>query len=514
MLAVVLSLIAVCAALNNGLGRTPQMGWNSWNHFGCGINEALIRSTIDAMVSTGLFAAGYKYVNLDDCWQSTRTSSGVIVPDPNNFPNGVKVLADYAHSKGLLFGLYSDAGHYTCAGRPGSLGYEKIDASTYASWEVDYLKYDNCNTDGTSPKVRYPVMRDALNASGRHIFYSMCEWGVEDPATWSAPVGNSWRTTGDISDSWSSMTSLLDQNNRWASYAAPGGWNDPDMLEVGNGHMTTAEYRAHFSLWCLMKSPLLVGCDITKMSADTLAILTAPEVIAVNQDPLGVQGSLITSKLMQRPAGWMPAAEPAALEVRACKSGAVSQQFVLQSDSTIRNQGLCVDITDCKSANEAAVETYTCHPTDTNSCAQSKNQLWDYGSDQTIKSRMDGRCLDVYNFAGPKVQMYSCNAGTNQKWTFNSADSTLRNNGLCLTAIAGSELLQVYAGLQADKSQVAVLFNRAQAAANMTLSFSDIGMSGAHKVRDLWARKDLGTFTGEFVAMVPSHDVVMVKVSA
>jgi alpha-galactosidase len=247
------------------------------------------------MVSTGLAKAGYKYVNMDDCWAGTRDAQGNIHPDATAFPNGVKPLADYAHEKGLLFGLYSDAGTKTCAGRPGSLHYETNDANMYASWGVDYLKYDNCNTDGSKPETRYPVMRDALNKTGRHIFYSMCEWGQDNPATWAPTVGNSWRTTGDIGDTWASMTNLIGLNDAWARYAAPGGWNDPDMLEVGNGGLTLNEQRAHFSLWCLTKAPLLIGCDITKMSNDTFEILTAPEVIAVNQDRLGVQGKRVVS---------------------------------------------------------------------------------------------------------------------------------------------------------------------------------------------------------------------------
>ena len=189
-------------SLDNGLGLTPQMGWNSWNKFGCDIDENLIRNTIDSLVNEGFLAAGYNYINLDDCWQINRTEDGHIVVDQNKFPSGIKSLADYAHSKGLKFGLYSDAGFYTCQFRPGSLGYEEIDAQTYADWGVDYLKYDNCYTDGTEPEVRYPVMRDALNKTGRPIFYSMCEWGVNDPAKWAKPVGNSWRTTGDIFNSW------------------------------------------------------------------------------------------------------------------------------------------------------------------------------------------------------------------------------------------------------------------------------------------------------------------------
>ena len=282
-----LLLISYTLSLNNGLGKTPQMGWNSWNKFGCNINEKLIYDTIDALVDSGLVDAGYNYINLDDCWQSARDSNGKIVVDPKAFPNGIKPLADYAHKKGLLFGLYSDAGYKTCAGRPGSLGYEEIDARTYAEWGVDYLKYDNCFTDGTPPEVRYPVMRDALLKQNRPIFYSMCEWGVNDPATWAKPVGNSWRTTGDIFNSWSSMINIIDQNNRWYEYAGPGGWNDPDMLEVGNGGMTVEEEKIHFVLWSTSKAPFLIGCDITKMSKSTFDILMNPEVIAINQDPLG-----------------------------------------------------------------------------------------------------------------------------------------------------------------------------------------------------------------------------------
>jgi alpha-galactosidase len=275
-------------SLENGLGRTPQMGWNSWNHFGCGINEDLIKKTAYAIANGPLKAAGYEYVNLDDCWQVSRNASGYIIPDPN-FPSGIAALAEYVHSLGLKFGLYSDAGTKTCAGRPGSIGYEVQDATIYAEWKVDYLKYDNCYDTGTAPEVRYPVMRDALLAVSRPIFFSMCEWGRDDPATWAPQVGNSWRTTGDIKDTWDSVLTLIDLNDKWAEVAAPGGWNDPDMLEVGNGGMTTDEYRSHFSLWAISKAPLLVGCDVTTMSNDTINILTNPEVIAVNQDPLGVQ---------------------------------------------------------------------------------------------------------------------------------------------------------------------------------------------------------------------------------
>jgi len=289
------SLAAPAFGLNNGLARTPQMGFNTWNHFGCSVSEKLVKATANVLISTGLASIGYTYVNLDDCWQVSRDANGTIVADPNRFPSGIAALADALHDQGLMLGLYSDAGTATCQGRPGSLNYEKQDAQTYADWKVDYLKYDNCNNNNIDPKVRYPIMRDALNATGRQIFYSMCEWGVEDPATWAVPVGNSWRSTGDISDKWESMLKNLDQNDKFWNYSGPGGWSDPDMLEVGNGGMTTIEYTSHFSLWALVKAPLIIGCDLTSMSYDTYTILRNQEVIAINQDPLGVQGHRVSA---------------------------------------------------------------------------------------------------------------------------------------------------------------------------------------------------------------------------
>ncbi|XP_045815161.1 alpha-galactosidase-like isoform X2 [Trifolium pratense] len=285
------------AMIANGLGRTPPMGWNSWNHFQCDITEDLIKETADAMVSTGLADLGYQYINLDDCWgELNRDSKGNLVAKSSTFPSGIKALADYVHSKGLKLGIYSDAGNLTCSKKmPGSLGYEDQDAKTFASWGVDYLKYDNCDNNNIDPKERYPRMSEALLNSGRPIFFSLCEWGSEDPAIWGKSVGNSWRTTGDIEDKWESMTTRADQNNKWASYAGPGGWNDPDMLEIGNGGMTTEEYRAHFSIWALAKAPLLIGCDIRALDDTTKELLSNSEVIAVNQDKLGVQGKKVKS---------------------------------------------------------------------------------------------------------------------------------------------------------------------------------------------------------------------------
>jgi len=283
---------------SNGLGRRPQMGWNSWNHFGCNIDDNIIRGTADAMISTGLSKVGYQYVNIDDCWaEQNRDFQGNLVAKASTFPSGMKALADYVHSKGLKLGIYSDAGSNTCSKTmPGSLGHEDQDARTFASWGIDYLKYDNCFNGGTSPLERYPKMSEALRNAGRPIFYSMCEWGDQNPATWAPKIANSWRTTGDIEDKWESITSRADQNNQWAAYAGPGGWNDPDMLEVGNGNMNIEEYRSHFSIWALMKAPLLIGCDIRSASPQTLEILGNKEVINVNQDPLGVQGKKVSKQ--------------------------------------------------------------------------------------------------------------------------------------------------------------------------------------------------------------------------
>jgi alpha-galactosidase len=281
-------------AWDNGLALTPPMGWNSWNKFACNVSEDLIKGMADAMVSSGMKDAGYEYVVIDDCWQVSRDASGNIVVDAQRFPGGMKALADYVHSKGLKFGIYSDAGTKTCAGRPGGRGHEYQDAIQYAAWGVDYLKYDWCSTGKENAEATYATMRDALQSAGRPIVFSLCEWGTSKPWLWAKDVGNLWRTTGDIYDCWDcdkgGWTKILDQQDGLEPFAGPGHWNDPDMLEVGNGGMTTTEYRSHFSLWCLLDAPLIAGNDLKTMPADIKEILTNKEVIAVNQDPLGMQG--------------------------------------------------------------------------------------------------------------------------------------------------------------------------------------------------------------------------------
>ncbi len=283
------------------LAATPPMGWNSWNKFGCNVSDALIRATADAIASSGMKDAGYQYVVIDDCWQVSRKPDGTIVPDPKRFPD-MKALADYVHSKGLKFGVYSDAGTATCQNRPGSHGYEEKDAAQYAAWGVDYLKYDWCHHEGIDPKVAYTAMRKALDATGRPIVFSMCEWGSNQPWLWAQNVGHLWRATGDIKACWDckqrphdglGVTQILDLVEPLAKYAGPHGWNDPDMLEVGNPGLTDSENRAHFTMWAMLAAPLIAGNDIRSMPDDVKTILTNTDVIAIDQDPLGKQGTRV-----------------------------------------------------------------------------------------------------------------------------------------------------------------------------------------------------------------------------
>lgn len=294
-------------SVSDGLALTPPMGWNSWNKFGCNVSEDMIKSMADAMVKSGMKDAGYVYVNIDDCWQVRRDESGNIVADPQRFPHGMKAVGDYIHSLGLKFGVYSDAGSKTCAGRPGGLGHEYQDALQYAAWGVDYLKYDWCNTTTQDARASYANMRKALDASGRPIVLSICEWGTAKPWLWGKEVGgNLWRTTDDINDRWGGpqkwphggccsygVTGILDLQVGLQSYAGPGHWNDPDMLEVGNGGMSDTEYRSHFSLWALLAAPLIAGNDLRTMRPEIHDILTNKEVIAVDQDALGREGERV-----------------------------------------------------------------------------------------------------------------------------------------------------------------------------------------------------------------------------
>lgn len=308
-----LFLLLILASINiqsqkfEGLAKTPPLGWNSWNTFATDINEQLVKDIADKFVELGLKDAGYEYIVLDDGWMAKeRDANGNLIADPIKFPNGMKALADYIHSKGLKFGLYNCAGSKTCAGYPGSRGYEYQDARSYASWNVDFLKYDWCNTGKINAESAYITMRDALKAAERPIVFSICEWGDNQPWKWGKDVGHLWRVTGDIINcwdcevghgSWSSwgIWKIINMRKDIRKAAGPGHWNDFDMMEVGNG-MTDAEDRTHFAMWSMLASPLIMGNDLRTASKETIKTLINKEVISVNQDKLGIQGFRFTNE--------------------------------------------------------------------------------------------------------------------------------------------------------------------------------------------------------------------------
>ena len=359
---------------SNGLAKTPPMGWNSWNKFRNKVSDQVVREIADAMVKNGMKAAGYIYVNIDDTWEGSRDPQGAIRSN-EKFPD-MKALADYVHVKGLKLGIYSSPGPKTCAQFEGSFQHEEQDAKTFAAWGIDYLKYDWCSAgrvyQSSSMPAAYAKMGQALLDSGRPIVYSLCQYGAQNVGEWGARTGgNLWRTTGDIRDTWASVSDLgFEKQIGREKYAGPGHWNDPDMLEIGNGGMSEIEYRTHMSLWSLLAAPLLAGNDLRDVSPGILEILTNKEVIAVDQDELGKQGTRVSK---------------------------------------------------------------------------------------------DGD-------------------------------------------------LEVWARPLADGGHAVCMFNRGGASAKVTARWSDIGVSGSHKVRDLWAHADRGKFSDEYAAEVPSHGVVMVRV--
>ncbi|AGL16461.1 glycoside hydrolase family 27 protein [Actinoplanes sp. N902-109] len=481
---------APAQALANNLALTPPMGWNDWNAYGCNVSETLVKQTADKLVSSGLAAAGYQYVNIDDCWmQHSRDGAGNLQPDYGKFPDGISGTAAYVHSKGLKLGIYEDAGTSTCAGYPGSLGHEAQDARSFAAWGVDYLKYDNCYNNGSSTTqqyiARYSAMRDALAATGRPIVYSICEWGVNAPWTWAAPVGNLWRTTGDIQNNYASMLSIFHQNVGLAAYAGPGQWNDPDMLEVGNG-MTATEDRAHFSLWAEMAAPLLAGNNLVNASSTTLSILGNRAVIAVDQDAAGKQGRMVSSTggldVLAKPLAngdvsvvlFNEGSSTATISTTAAaigKSGASSYGLTdlwtgatsttsgtisssvpghgvvmyrvsggTTSDpggsttvSTIRGvaSNRCLDDPNSNTTNGTLPVIWDCNG--------GTNQQWTRSGNQL---QVLGKCLDAYNnqtAAGTKVEIWDCNGQANQQWTVNADGSiTGVQSGLCLDVIGSA----------------------------------------------------------------------------
>ncbi len=307
ILRIIFIIAAILASVNAksqkspNLALTPPMGWNSWNTFGTDINEKLVKEIADAFVKYGLKDAGYEYIVLDDGWMAPqRDSCYNLVPDPEKFPNGIKALADYIHAKGLKLGIYNCAGSHTCAGYPGSRGFEFQDAKLYAQWGVDFLKYDWCSTKNLNAKGAYETMRNAIAASGRPMIFSICEWGDNNPWEWASEMGHMWRVTGDIINCWNCELSfgnfsswgiwpIINMRKDIRKYSGPGHWNDFDMMEVGNG-FTPAEDRVHFAMWCMLASPLIMGNDIRTMNPQTQNLLTNKEIIGINQDKLGIQG--------------------------------------------------------------------------------------------------------------------------------------------------------------------------------------------------------------------------------
>ncbi len=435
-------------ALGNGLATTPQMGFNDWNAYGCNVSESLIKATALAMHNDGMQAAGYQYVNIDDCWLThNRDSSGRLVPDPSKFPDGISGTAAYVHSLGLKLGIYEDAGTATCAGYPGSLGHESTDANTFASWGVDYLKYDNCNNNGISAQSRYTAMRDALAATGRQILFSLCNWGQENVWTWGANVGNSWRTTGDINASYGSMLGIFHSNVALASYAGPGHWNDPDMLEVGNG-MSATEQQSEFSLWSEMAAPLIAGTNIANASSQTLSILSNTNVVAVDQDSLGKQGVEVSSSggldVLAKPLanGDVSVAlfnENSGTATISTTAGAIGKTG--SSSYTLTNlwTGATSTTTGTISASvpgHGTVMLRVSGGTSTNPGGPGGPG----GSTGALRAVGAGKCLDDPNSSttlGTKLQIYTCNGQPNQTWTHTSANQfTLSVGGttLCMDA--------------------------------------------------------------------------------
>ena len=502
--------------LNNGLGLTPQMGWNSWNKFACKITEKIIIDTIDALVSKGFVKAGYNYINLDDCWQKSRYKNGTIIPDYAAFPKGIKYLADYAHSKGLKFGLYSDAGFKTCERRPGSLGYEEIDAETYAKWGVDYLKYDNCYNNGTKSLIRYEKMRDALNKTGRQIFFSICSWGREKVSTWGKDYGNSWRTTRDIKDNWKSMIRIIDLNNKWYKFAGPGGWNDPDMLEVGNGGMTIDEYKVHFGLWAISKAPLLIGCDVTRITQDIVDILTNPEVISINQDSLGQQGRKIKYTQKSLPDDYKYNLTPREIEVAPC-NGRKEQKWYINKDGSIKNnnEDLCLEIPSC-SKRRIQLRTNKCHLNNTNKCGKSNNQKWIYNKKtKTISSKLfTKKCLTLQKDDYDYAVVTPCKNSINQIWNYDRNKHTLSSMGKCLSIYMNEEATEVWAGNLSDGSYSVLLLNKARITQRIGISWKEIGFNDVKaEVRDLWERRSLGYFENGYEVSLKSHSSQFLKIN-
>eukprot|EP01039_Chlorochromonas_danica_P008549 gene8549-9422_t len=538
-----------------GVTSTPQMGWNSWNKFACNISETLIKETADALVSSGLSALGYDFVNLDDCWQAaSRDSSGRVQADAERFPSGLQALGEYLHSKGLKFGIYSSAGFRTCQGYPASLGVEAVDAQAYADWGVDYLKYDNCYQDHGVPQSRYSAMANALEGVDREIFYSLCEWGRENVAAWASRIGaQSWRISGDIRDKWSSIKSRAEIGASLWRYSGPGvGWNDPDMLEIGNGGCSQDEYLTHFSLWAVLKAPLIIGNDIRTLSADSaiFSILSNKEVIAVNQDLLGRQARLTWSDVSQE---YLPkntdygsrliATQCASGQLGAYEDSPSRQEWEITSEGFIQNPAanLCLHEHDALLSSKVAylgdhfkfadgVRSVSAVP-----CDQATKWSVEMFQGGSIVSQSSGLCLEVESFEflpitqGKRIQTSRCqkqvNVRENQSWARPRGSSLLNlYQRQCLTidedAFPGLEQ-EVWTGPLSDNALVVLLVNKGPAPKKMELTLDKLGSFAADglkkfKARDLWKQKNVMEPLSQeqsLTFLVPSHGSVLLKLT-
>jgi len=388
--------VSLAASPLNGLGTTPPMGYNSWYDWTCNMSEKQLMASVDAFVAKGFPALGYKYFNLDDCWASSRHPNGTLIADPKFFPSGtLKPLADYVHSKGMLFGTYTDRGPQTCAGRPAAQDHEAIDAQTYADWGVDYLKEDSCHAtqDHEQAFAQYGKMRDGLNKTGRPIMFSLCGWN-----DWYSPVGstlgNLWRIGPDDSN-WPGVLTNIDINAALSANAGPSkGWNDPCLLLAadwqGKLRQTEQQTRAQFSMWAVMASPLLISANVLNMSAMTLATYTNKEVIAVSQDPLGEQGTRIVGGSLHGGGGGgnVPA------HVEACNAGAATaaEQWTLDSPDAgyVKNNGTgqCINSDDCK----ADLIYFACVDKGKTCAKDFGNMKFSFDAKNHFVSSMNGQC--------------------------------------------------------------------------------------------------------------------------
>jgi alpha-galactosidase len=457
---------APARALDNGVGRTPPMGWNTWNTFYCNINEALIRGAADAMVSSGMRDVGYEYVVVDDCWMnSTRDGSGNLQADPTRFPSGMKALGDYIHSKGLKFGIYQAPLTETCAqyfdsypGATGSLGHEAQDARQFAAWGVDYLKYDWCSGQGSinDQVATFAKMRDALAATGRPILYSINSNSLHaktGPQRDWGDVANIWRTTEDIQLVWNTdqindypmgIQNIINVNVPLARYAEPGGFNDPDMMEVGRGTLSDTEQRSHFAMWAIMAAPLIAGNDIRNMTAATQTILKNTRLIAINQDSLGLQGVQVAGdanhRVLAKPlsngdvavALFNQSGGTRTVSTTAAAIGKTGSSFTLEEAWTGTK-------TTTSSAISASVPAHGTVVYRVSGGEIGEPEVPEQPATSTLVSASSGRCLDLPNSAtanGTQPVIWDCNGATNQQWSVSG--QTLQALGKCLQSPSGA----------------------------------------------------------------------------